>query len=42
MLHVHGPSWYLLVESLASPEEEPVDDFLHVLEDLFSHDEVWP
>ena len=21
---------------------EPVDEFLHVLEDLFSHDEVWP
>ena len=26
----------------ASPEGEPVDEFLHVLEDTFSHDEVWP
>ena len=23
-------------------EAEPVDEFLHVLEDSFSHDEVWP
>ena len=31
-----------LVENRASPEGEPVDEFLHVLEDSFSHDEVWP
>ena len=31
-----------LVENCASPEGEPVDEFLHVLEDSFSHDEVWP
>ena len=31
-----------LVENWASPEGEPVDEFLHVLEDWFSHDEVWP
>ena len=31
-----------LVENWASPEGEPVDKFLHVLEDSFSHDEVWP
>ena len=31
-----------LVENWASPEAEPVDEFLHVLEDSFSHDEVWP
>ena len=31
-----------LVEDWASPEGEPVDEFLHVLEDTFSHDEVWP
>ena len=31
-----------LVEKWASPEREPFDDFLHVLEDSFSHDEVWP
>ena len=31
-----------LVEHRASPEGEPVDEFLHVLEDSFSHDEVWP
>ena len=31
-----------LVEDWASPEGEPVDEFLHVLEDSFSHDEVWP
>ena len=31
-----------LVENWASPEGEPVDEFLHVLEDSFSHDEVWP
>ena len=32
----------LLVENWASREGEPVDEFLHVLEDSFSHDEVWP
>ena len=31
-----------LVKSWASPEGEPVDEFLRVLEDSFSHDEVWP
>ena len=31
-----------LVENWASPEGEPVDEFLHVLGDSFSHDEVWP
>ena len=31
-----------LVENLASPEGKPVDEFLHVLEDSFSHNEVWP
>ena len=31
-----------LVENWVSPEVEPVDEFLHVLEDLFLHDEVWP
>ena len=31
-----------LVENRVSPEGEPVDGFLHVLEDSFSHDEVWP
>ena len=31
-----------LVEHWVSPEREPVDEFLHVLEDSFSHDEVWP
>ena len=31
-----------LVENWASPEGEPVDQFLHVLEDSFSHDKVWP
>ena len=31
-----------LVENWASPEGEPVDEFLHVLKDSFSHDEVWP
>ena len=31
-----------LVKDWASPEGEPVDEFLHVLEDSFSHDEVWP
>ena len=31
-----------LVKNWASPEGEPVDEFLHVLEDSFSHDEVWP
>ena len=29
-------------ENSVSPEGEPVDEFLHVLEDPFSHDEVWP
>ena len=31
-----------LVENWASQEGEPVDEFLHVLEDSFSNDEVWP
>ena len=31
-----------LVENWASPEGEPVDEFLHVLKDSFSHNEVWP
>ena len=31
-----------LVENWASPEGEPVNEFLHVLEDSFSRDEVWP
>ena len=31
-----------LVENWASPEGKPVHEFLHVLEDSFSHDEVWP
>ena len=31
-----------LVENWVLPEEEPVDEFLHVLEDPFSHDDVWP
>ena len=31
-----------LVENWASPEGEHVDEFIHVLEDSFSHDEVWP
>ena len=31
-----------LVENWASPEGEPVDEFLHVLEESFSHDEVSP
>ena len=31
-----------LVENWATPEGEPVDEFLHVLKDSFSHDEVWP
>ena len=31
-----------LVDNWASPEGESVDEFLHVLEDSFSHDEVWP
>ena len=30
------------VENWVSPEGEPVHEFLHVLEDLFLHDEVWP
>ena len=31
-----------LVESWVASEGEPVHEFLHVLEDSFSHDEVWP
>ena len=31
-----------LLENWASPEGEPVDEFLHVLEHSCSHDEVWP
>ena len=31
-----------LVENWVSPEGEPVDEFLNVPEDSFSHDEVWP
>ena len=31
-----------LVDNWASPEGEPVDEFPHVLEDSFSHNEVWP
>ena len=31
-----------LVGNWVSTEGEPVDEFLHVLEDSFSHDEVWP
>ena len=31
-----------LVENWASPERKPVDEFLHVLEDSFSHYGVWP
>ena len=31
-----------LVENRVSPEGEPVDELLHVPEDLFPHDEVWP
>ena len=31
-----------LVENWASPEGKPADEFLHVLEDSFCHDEVWP
>ena len=31
-----------LVGNSASPEGEPVDEFLHVLEESFSHNEVWP
>ena len=31
-----------LVENRVSPEGEPVDEFLQVLEHSFSHDEVWP
>ena len=31
-----------LVENWASPEGEPVDEFLHVLQDSFSHYELWP
>ena len=31
-----------LVDNRASPEGEPVHEVLHVLEDSFSHVEVWP
>ena len=31
-----------LVKYSASPEGDPVKEFLHVLEDSFSHNEVWP
>ena len=31
-----------LVENWVSPEGEPVDEFLHGLDDSFSYDEVWP
>ena len=31
-----------LVENCASPEGGPVDEFLDVLEESFSHDEAWP
>ena len=31
-----------LVENWVLPEGEPVDEFLHVLEESFSHHEVWP
>ena len=31
-----------LVENWVSPEGEPVDEFVLVLEDSFSHDAVWP
>ena len=31
-----------LVENWAAPEGAPVNEFLHVLEDPFSHVEVWP
>ena len=31
-----------LVENWASPEGELSNEFLHVLKDSFSHDEVWP
>ena len=30
-----------LVETWVTPEGEPVEEFLHELEDSFSHDEVW-
>ena len=30
-----------LVKNCVSPEEGPVDEFLHVLPDAFSHDGVW-
>ena len=30
------------VQNRASPEEEPVDKFLHVLKDTFSHNEMCP
>ena len=31
-----------LVENCVSPEGKPVDELLHVLQDSFSYDEVWP
>ena len=31
-----------LAENWGSPEGEPVDEFLHVLEDSFLHDDLWP
>ena len=31
-----------LVQNWALPEGEPIDEFLHTLEDRFSHSEVWP
>ena len=31
-----------LVQNWVSPQGESVDEFLHVLKDTFSHNEVWP
>ena len=31
-----------LVEIWVSPEGDPVNEFVHDLEDAFSNDEVWP
>ena len=42
MPHVHERSYFHLVENWASPEGEPVDEFLPVLKHSFPHDEVWP
>ena len=36
-----GPFVVPLVETWISPEGEPLDKVLHVLEDAFSHNEVW-